>query len=48
MVSEHLITKQNIQNRDEKRFAISLIQIGKIVTTADDVYAFAVMPGNRN
>jgi hypothetical protein len=33
---------------DKIRFAISLIQPGKIVTAVDDVHAFEVMPGNRD
>ena len=33
---------------DNIGFTIGLIQAGKIVTTADDVYVFEIMPGNRD
>jgi hypothetical protein len=33
---------------DKTGLAIGLIQPGKIITTTDDVYAFEVMPGNRD
>ena len=33
---------------DKTGFAIGIIQPGNIITTTDNVYAFEVMPGNRD
>jgi hypothetical protein len=48
VTTHHSIAIQNIWNMDEKGFSIGQIQNGTIITAADDVEAFEVMPGNRD